>query len=93
MKLIVLFLSLWTLVLGSSLIGYSASAEEIISIATQEYSPWAGKNLKFNGFVNHVVSEAFRRKGYSVKFTYLPFKRGIIETTKGITLVIISTTM
>ena len=83
MKLIVFFLSLWTLVLGSSLIGYSASAQEIISIATQEYSPWAGENLKFNGFVNHVITEAFRRKGYSVKFTYLPFKRGVIETKNG----------
>ena len=68
---------------GSSHAIYSASAGEIISIATQEYSPWAGKNLKFNGFVNHVVSEAFRRKGYSVKFTYLPFKRGVIETKNG----------
>ena len=83
MKLIILFLSLWTLVLGSSLIGYSASAEEIISIATQEYSPWAGKNLKFNGFVNHVITEAFQRKGYSVRFTYLPWKRGLIETKNG----------
>jgi len=68
---------------GSNLIVNSASAEEIISIATQEYSPWAGKNLKFNGFVNHVITEVFRRKGYSVKFTYLPFKRGIIETKNG----------
>ena len=83
MKGIVFCLSLWTLVLGNSLIGYSASAEEIISIATQEYSPWAGKNLKFNGFVNHVISEAFRRQGYSVKFTYLPFRRGVIETKDG----------
>ena len=83
MKLIVFFVSLWTLVLGSSLFGYSASAEEIISIAAHEYSPWAGKNLKFNGFVNHVITEAFRRKGYTVKFTYLPFKRGVMETKNG----------
>jgi polar amino acid transport system substrate-binding protein len=68
---------------GSSLIVNSASAEEIISIATLEYHPWTGKNLKFNGFVNHVITEAFRRKGYSVKFTYLPFKRGVIETKNG----------
>ena len=69
--------------LGSSHFVYSASAEEIIAIATLEYHPWTGKNLKFNGFVNHVVSEAFRRKGYSVNFTYLPFKRGVIETKNG----------
>ena len=68
---------------GSSLLVCSASAEEIITIATLEYHPWTGKNLKFNGFVNHVITEAFKRKGYSVKFTYLPWKRGVIETKNG----------
>jgi polar amino acid transport system substrate-binding protein len=68
---------------GTSLIVNSASAEEIITIATLEYSPWTGKNLKFNGFVNHVITEAFQRKGYSVRFTYLPWKRGLIETKNG----------
>jgi polar amino acid transport system substrate-binding protein len=69
--------------IGSSLIVDSASAEDIITIATLEYHPWTGKNLKFNGFVNHVITEAFQRKGYTVKFTYLPWKRGVIETKKG----------
>jgi polar amino acid transport system substrate-binding protein len=68
---------------GSSLLVCRASAEEIITIATLEYHPWTGKNLKFNGFVNHVITEAFQRKGYSVKFTYLPWKRGVIETKNG----------
>jgi polar amino acid transport system substrate-binding protein len=62
---------------------YSASAEETITIATLEYHPWTGKNLKFNGFVNHVIAEAFKRKGYTVKFIYLPWKRGVIETKHG----------
>jgi polar amino acid transport system substrate-binding protein len=30
-----------------------------------------------------VITEAFQRKGYSVKFTYLPWKRGVIETKSG----------
>ena len=68
---------------GSSLIVYSASAEEIITIATLEYHPWTGKNLKFNGFVNHVITEAFQRGGYTVKYTYLPWKRGLIVTKNG----------
>ena len=68
---------------GSSLIGYSASAEEIITIATLEYAPWTGKNLKSNGFVNHVITEAFQREGYTVKYTYLPWKRGVTETKRG----------
>jgi polar amino acid transport system substrate-binding protein len=68
---------------GSSLSVSQAWAEEIITVATLEYAPWTGKNLKFNGFVNHVITEAFRRKGYSVKFTYLPWKRAVIETKNG----------
>jgi len=68
---------------GSSLFVCSASAAETITIATLEYHPWTGKNLKFNGFVNHVITEAFQRKGYSVEFSYLPWKRGVIETKNG----------
>ena len=68
---------------GSILIVESASAEEIITIATLEYAPWTGKNLKSNGFVNHVITEAFQRKGYAVKYIYLPWKRGITETKRG----------
>jgi polar amino acid transport system substrate-binding protein len=68
---------------GSNLIVDSASAEEKITIATLEYSPWTGKNLKSNGFVNHVITEAFQRGGYTVKFTYLPWKRGLTETENG----------
>jgi len=68
---------------GSSLIGYSASAEEIITIATLEYAPWTGKNLKSNGFVNHVITEAFQRKGYTVRYTYLPWKRAVTEAKNG----------
>ena len=70
-------------IFDSSLLICRASAEEIITIATLEYHPWTGKNLKFNGFVNHVITEAFQRKGYSVKFTYLPWKRAVIKTENG----------
>ena len=70
-------------IFDSSLLICRASAEEIITIATLEYHPWTGKNLKFNGFVNHVITEAFQRKGYSVKFTYLPWKRAVIDTENG----------
>jgi polar amino acid transport system substrate-binding protein len=83
MKPILHFLRLWTLVFGSCLIVYSASAEEIITISTLEYAPWTGKNLKSNGFVNHVITESFQRKGYTVRYTYLPWQRGVIETKNG----------
>ena len=68
---------------GSSIIVGNVSAEKIITIATLEYHPWTGKNLKFNGFVNHVITEAFRRGGYTVKYAYLPWKRAVGETKRG----------
>jgi polar amino acid transport system substrate-binding protein len=83
MKPIRFFLSVWTLILGSCFIAYSASAEETITIATLEYSPWTGKNLKDNGFVNHVITEAFQRKGYTLKYAYLPWQRAVKETKDG----------
>jgi polar amino acid transport system substrate-binding protein len=68
---------------GSSFIVDSASAEEIITISTLEYHPWTGKNLKSNGFVNHVIAEAFQRRGYTVRYTYLPWKRAVTATKSG----------
>ena len=70
-------------VLVSCLIVYHASAAEIITIATLEYPPWTGKNLKDNGFVNHAIAEAFKRRGYTVKYTYLPWKRAVAESRSG----------
>ena len=67
----------------NSLIVVPTSAEEIITISTLEYPPWTGENLKFNGFVNHVITEAFQQEGYAVKYTYLPWKRAVTETTNG----------
>jgi polar amino acid transport system substrate-binding protein len=83
MKPMRFFLSVWILIFGSCFIAYSASAGEIITIATLEYSPWTGKNLKYNGFANHVITEAFQRKGYTVKYTYLPWQRAVKETKDG----------
>ena len=53
---------------GSDLMVPNALAGEEISIATLEYAPFTGKNLRFNGFVNHVIAESFKRKGHAVKF-------------------------
>jgi polar amino acid transport system substrate-binding protein len=86
MKTIKGYLVVWAslaVILGSCLIVYSASAEQIITVATLEYSPWTGKNLKYNGFVNHVITEAFLRRGFAVQYTYLPWQRAVTETKFG----------
>jgi len=75
----------WVIIglVGCGLIVNSTWAEETITISTLEYAPWTGKNLKDNGFVNHVITEAFKRKGYTVKYSYLPWQRALTETKNG----------
>ncbi|MCX4025182.1 transporter substrate-binding domain-containing protein [Endozoicomonas sp. SM1973] len=54
-----------------------------VSIASGEYPPWTSKDYKDQGFVNHVISEAFRRQSYQVSFIYLAWARSIKEAEKG----------
>ncbi|WP_165773541.1 substrate-binding periplasmic protein [Zooshikella ganghwensis] len=54
-----------------------------ILIATGEYPPWTSHKIKKNGFVNHVISEAFMRKGYKVYYIYLPWARSYTDTENG----------
>ena len=70
-------------VVAISIPSQSGTTKKTIFIATLEYHPWTGKRLKFDGFVNHVVAEAFQRAGYAVRYTYLPWKRALGETRKG----------
>lgn len=61
----------------------NASAEEVINISTGEYPPWTGKELLHGGFVNHVITEAFKMEGYTVKYKYYPWKRAYILAEAG----------
>ena len=58
-------------------------AQNVISISTGEYPPWTSKDLKYDGFVNHVITESFKREGYIVQYKYYPWKRNYIQAKKG----------
>jgi len=59
-----------------------AWADEPVTIATGEWAPWTGSQLKHHGFVNHLVELAFAQQEYSVKFEYYPWTRAyhLVET-------------
>lgn len=46
-----------------------------VTIATGEYPPFTSVDARNGGFVSHIIKEAFKRGGYEVGFTYLPWKR------------------
>ena len=54
---------------------FSAHANKEVIVAYGDYPPWVGKDLKGYGLVNEVVKEAFKRKGYTVKFNHMPWAR------------------
>ncbi len=60
-----------------------AWAGETVLISTGEYAPYTTKSLKNHGFVNHVITEAFKKESHKVKFIYFPWKRAYIEMVKG----------
>lgn len=53
----------------------SALAQQTIQITSGEYAPYTSKDLKGGGFINHVITEAFKQEGYLVEFEYLSWKR------------------
>ena len=68
---------------GLSLPSMPVAADPPIVIATGEYVPWTTERSTHGGFVNRVIREAFSRKGISVEFRYLPWKRVYEESRAG----------
>lgn len=54
----------------------TASAETVTIANGNDYAPLADKNLKRGGIASHLVEEAFKAAGWTVKYEWLPWKRG-----------------
>lgn len=54
-----------------------------VTIATGEYPPFTSLDARNGGFVSHIITEAFKRTGHEVGFTYLPWKRAKHAAQKG----------
>lgn len=56
---------------------------EVISLTSTNWEPYNGELLPNFGFTSEIISKAFERVGYKVRFTFLPWKRAYEETRKG----------
>ncbi|MBL4906387.1 MAG: transporter substrate-binding domain-containing protein [Sneathiella sp.] len=54
----------------------TVSAETVTIANGNDYAPLADKNLKRGGIASHLVEEAFKAVGWTVKYDWLPWKRG-----------------
>lgn len=59
------------------------AAEKIVSLAATDWPPYAGKDLENYGFVSEIVVEAFSRVGYTVKISFMPWKRVLGKVEQG----------
>ena len=71
------------LILGLLITSISVQAQTKITISTGEYAPFSGVNLKNDGFVNQVISEAFALNDIKVEFIYLPWRRAYNSAKNG----------
>ncbi len=49
--------------------------KNLLAISTGEWAPFSGEKLYENGFVLHVIREAFAREGLQVRFDFFPWER------------------
>jgi polar amino acid transport system substrate-binding protein len=56
---------------------------ETLKIATLDWEPYVGKILKGEGFNTEIITEAFKRAGYTVKIDFMQWDKAIEDATKG----------
>ena len=54
-----------------------------IHAATVNWPPYAASYLPNNGFTTEIITEAFRRTGYDVQISFLPWKRALLLAEQG----------
>lgn len=74
------FIALPVLVL---LVSVSSFAGQTLKITTGEFVPYCGHALPHEGYINHVIREAFKLEGVEVQFEYYPWKRAYILARDG----------
>jgi polar amino acid transport system substrate-binding protein len=62
----------------------SVSAEAIQLVTGNHYHPYTDESLPQRGMVTEIVESAFREMQYDPDIVFRPWKRGYIETRKGI---------
>jgi polar amino acid transport system substrate-binding protein len=58
-------------------------AEDVIRIASGEWSPFISKDLKHGGVVLHIISESFAAVGIKVEYGFFPWARAMALAKEG----------
>ncbi len=61
----------------------AAYAEETIVITTGELPPRYSEDLKYNGIMPRIITEAFALEGINTRYKFYPWKRALVTAQKG----------
>ena len=73
-----------TLLLSLIFFSQASYSRNVVNIATGNFPPYTGSELKEGGYVLQLVTAAFKATGYKVKYHYLPWQRGYKDSSKGL---------
>ncbi|MDA3788270.1 MAG: transporter substrate-binding domain-containing protein [Desulfobacula sp.] len=71
-----------TLVLLSNF-SQGIAEEKTVSLAVLDWKPYAGEELEKFGFGSKILTAAFNRAGFKVKFSFMPWVRALKDTEIG----------
>jgi polar amino acid transport system substrate-binding protein len=54
------------------------NTKQTVSLVSLNWSPYAAKNLKDQGFTTEILRKIFKNAGYNVKFTFVPWNRALV---------------
>lgn len=64
-------------------VGATTVSARDISIVTDDWTPYYGKNLKNQGFFSAIVKKAFKKSGHNAFISFIPWKRAETLAKKG----------
>lgn len=68
---------------GLALMGGTAQADRVVTLANGDWAPYQAEGLDGYGPASMVVEEAFATQGWTVEFEFLPWARGLSDTRVG----------
>ena len=54
-----------------------------LRIATTEYAPYTSTDMQHDGYINHIIADAFLETGVVVEFVSLPWEEALEATLNG----------
>lgn len=72
-----------SLALAGLMFSSVAAQSQEITLANGEWAPYLSEDLKHAGYMSHIVTEALKEEGITVKYVFLPWKRGYEEAKEG----------